>query len=97
MEAEIWEGCKDGTSRGRRSCLGGCLSKAQSIQAIQIKSDKIRGKIELWREKALIGKFVGVWPRERDLVRWIKGTWNPNGHYDIHLRSKGFFNIILFN
>ena len=43
------------------------------------------------------GKFVGVFPRERDLVHWIKSTWNPKGHYDIHLGSKGFFNIIFFN
>ena len=31
----------------------------------------IREKIELWKEKALLGKFVGVWPKEKDMVRWI--------------------------
>ena len=57
----------------------------------------IRDKIKLWKEKALIGKFVGVWPKEKDLVRWIQSTWKPKGHYDIQLGAKGFFTIILFN
>ena len=64
---------------------------------IQIKSETVRGKIELWKEKALIGKFVGIWPKEKDLVKWINSLWNPKGHYDLQLGSKGFFTIIFFN
>ena len=51
----------------------------------------------MWKEKALIGKFVGIWLREKDLVRWIQSTWNPKGHYDQQLGAKGFFTIIFFN
>ena len=91
------EGREAGVKKGTSLGTGGCLPKSQSILSIQIKSDKIRGKVELWKEKALIGKFVGGWPQEIDLVCWIKSTWNPKGHYDLHLGSKGFFTIIFFN
>ena len=64
---------------------------------LQIRSEKLREKVELWKDKALIGKFIGIWLKERDLIRWIKQTWNPKGHYDMHLVSKGFFTIIFFN
>ena len=44
----------------RRIGLGGCLPKTQTILAIQIKSDKIGEKVEMWKEKYLIKKFVVV-------------------------------------
>jgi hypothetical protein len=34
------------------------------------------------KDHALIGKFLGLWPSERDLARWIKTWWNPKGEYD---------------
>jgi hypothetical protein len=49
------------------------------------------------REHALIGKFLGLWPSERDLNKWIKHWWNPKGDYEVQLSSKGFFTIILYN
>ena len=82
---------------GRRQGVGGCLPKAPIIPSVQISSKKVRGTIELWKEKALIGKFVGVWPKEKDLIKWISSVWNPKGHYDLQLGSKGFFTIIFFN
>ena len=51
----------------------------------------------MWKERALIRKFVGVWLREKDLVHWIQRTWSPKGHYDLQLGAKGFFTIIFFN
>ena len=95
--SKIDEVNRDGEGKGRISGLGGCLLKSQSIPVIQIKSDNIRRNFEIWREKDLIGKILGVWPQERDLVCWIKSTWNPKGHYDLHLGSKGFLTIIFFN
>ena len=64
---------------------------------IQIQSEAARGKIESWKEKSVIGKFVGIWLKEKDLINWINGVWNPKGHYDLQLGSKGFFTIIFFN
>jgi hypothetical protein len=49
------------------------------------------------KEHALIGKFLGLWPAERDLHKWIKHWWNPKGDYELQLGSKGFFTIILYN
>ena len=68
-----------------------------TIPAIQIKFETVRGKIEIWKEKALIRKFVGIWPKEKDLVKWINSLCNPKGNYELHVGSKGFFTIIFFN
>ena len=67
------------------------------ILAIQVISGKVRERIELWKEKSLIGKFVGIWPSEKSLIWWINTTWKPQGHYDLQLNAKGFFTIIFFN
>ena len=88
---------KDGEGMKRNYGPRGCFLKTQSISTIQIRSEAIRGNIELWKETTLIGKFVGIWPRERDLVRWIQTVWNPKGHYYLQLGSKGFFTIIFLN
>jgi hypothetical protein len=49
------------------------------------------------RDYVLVGKFLGLWPSERELVKWIHHWWNPKGNYDLQLGSKGFFTIILHN
>jgi hypothetical protein len=49
------------------------------------------------RDFTLIGKFLGLWPSEKDLVKWIQHLWRPKGHYGLQLGSKGFFTIILYN
>ena len=64
---------------------------------IQVKFEVVREKIGLWKEKSLIRMFVGIWHRERDLIKWINGVWKPKGHYHLQLGSKGFFTIIFFN
>ena len=43
---------------------------------------------------ALIGKFMGVWPREQELHGWIEDKSKPKSHYDLQLGSKGFLTII---
>ena len=51
---------KDGEGMKRKSGLGGCLSKTQSISTIQIIFEVVRSKIELWKETTVIGEFVGI-------------------------------------
>ena len=85
------------SQKGKRVNSGGCLPRTSSIPSIQIRSAAVREKIGAWKEKALIGKFVGIWPKEKDLIKWINGVWKPKGHYDLQLGSKGFFTIIFFN
>jgi len=46
------------------------------------------------RDHALICKFVGFWPSEKDLTRWIQQRWKPKGHIDLKLGAKGFFTAI---
>ena len=53
--------------------------------------------MEQWKQRSLIGKFIGIWPKEKDILWWIKETWNPKGHYELHLGAKVFFTIIFFN
>lgn len=89
------ESTEEGPKRGRGQ--GGCLPKATELPAIQVRSGKVRERIELWKEKALIGKFIGFWPKESDLIRWIKTIWKPRGHHDLQLGAKGFFTILFFN
>lgn len=49
------------------------------------------------RDHALICKFVGFWPSERDLAKWIQQRWKPKGHIDLKLGEKGFFIVIFSN
>ena len=49
------------------------------------------------KERALIRKFIGIWPSKKTLTWWINTTWKPQGHYDLQLGAKGFFNVIFFN
>jgi hypothetical protein len=49
------------------------------------------------RDYVMVGKFLGLWTSECEIVKWIHHWWNPKGNYDLHLGSKGFFTIILHN
>ena len=49
------------------------------------------------KERAFIGKLVGIWPSEKTLMGWINTAWKPQGHYDLQLGAKGFFTVIFFN
>jgi hypothetical protein len=62
-----------------------------------INSPRIEDQKQYMRDFALIGKILGLWPSEKDLVKCIQHWWKPKGHYDLQLGSKGFFNIILHN
>jgi hypothetical protein len=49
------------------------------------------------RDHTLIGKFLGLWPSERCLIKWINTWWKLKGHFDLQLESKGFFPMIFEN
>ena len=48
-----------------------------------IKTTRIGEHMQFMRDHALIGKFLGLWPSEKDLARWIKAWWNPKGDYEL--------------
>ena len=56
---------------------GQCVSKSKTVPKLQIKSERVREDIQYMKERALIGKFVGIWPTEKTLVWWINTTWKP--------------------
>ena len=62
------KGMRGGSTGGRNPGMGRCLPRDQIVPAVQIRSELIREKVEQWKEKALIGKFVGIWLKEKDLI-----------------------------
>jgi hypothetical protein len=76
---------------------GKCISQAPITLKYIIISPRIEDQKQYMRDFALIGKILGLWPSEKDLVKCIQHWWKPKGHYDLQLGSKGFFNIILHN
>jgi hypothetical protein len=76
---------------------GKCIPQMDKTSRYLISSTRVGEHTQFMREHALIGKFLGLWPSERDLNKWIKHWWNPKGDYEVQLSSKGFFTIILYN
>jgi hypothetical protein len=76
---------------------GKCIPQAPIALKYIINSPRIEDQKQYMRDFSLIGKFLGLWPSEKDLVKWIQHWWKPKGHYDLQLGSKGFFTIILHN
>jgi hypothetical protein len=76
---------------------GKCIPQSEKPPRYLISSTRVGEHTQFMREHTLIDKFLGLWPSERDLTRWIKDWWNPKGDYEVQLSSKGFFTIILYN
>jgi hypothetical protein len=76
---------------------GKCIPLAPQAPKYVISSPRIEEQKQFMRDYALVGKFLGLWPSERDLIRWIQYWWKPKGHYELQLGSKGFFTIIFYN
>jgi hypothetical protein len=69
---------------------GKCIPQSEKTPRYLIGSTKVSEHTQFMMEHALIGKFLGLWPSERDLTQWIKHLWNPKGDYEVQLRSKVF-------
>jgi len=76
---------------------GKCIPQVTQALKYVISSPRIEVQKQYMRDHALVGKFLGLWPSERDLIKWIQYWWKLRGHYDLQLGSKGFFMIILHN
>jgi hypothetical protein len=74
-----------------------CIPEAPIVPKYVIKSTRVGEHTQLMRDYALIGKFLGLWPSERYLARWIKTWWTPKGDYELQLSSKCFFTVIFYN
>ena len=40
-------------------------------------SPRIEEQKQYMRDYALVGKFLGLWASERDLIKWIQYCWKP--------------------
>jgi hypothetical protein len=76
---------------------GKCIPQMDKTPRYIISSTRVGEHTQFMSEHALIIKFLGLLPSERDLTRWIKHWWNPKGDYEVQLSSKGFFKIIRYN
>ena len=59
---------KDSGTVGGRRAPGTCLLKSQEIPTLSITSGGLEAHIQYMKDHALIAKFVGFWPMEKDLI-----------------------------
>jgi len=62
-----------------------CIPQASIAPKYTIISPKMEDQKQYMRDFSLIGKFLGLWPFEKDLVKWIRHWWKPKDHYDFQL------------
>jgi hypothetical protein len=76
---------------------GNCLPRAVKKPRLIIPENKLEEYRGYMKNHALICKFIGVWPSEKELMKWIQIKWQPKGHIDLKLGAKGFFTVIFSN
>lgn len=74
-----------------------CLPCAEERPRFVIPLNKLERYKSYMKYYALICKFVSLWLSERDLTKWIKQKWQPQGHIELKLGAKGFFTVIFSN
>lgn len=100
IQRESRENNKDAPVMGNQwqTRLGGrCLPRALKKLRFVIPNNKLQEYKCYMRDHTFICKFVGFWPSEKDLAKWIQQRWKPKGHIDIKLGAKGFFTVIFSN
>eukprot|EP00253_Pinus_taeda_P009631 PITA_09631 len=76
---------------------GKCLPRAQKQPRYVVPNNKLEDYSCYMRDHALICRFVGYWPSEWELYRWIDQRWKPRGQVDLKLGAQGFFTAIFSN
>eukprot|EP00253_Pinus_taeda_P003838 PITA_03838 len=76
---------------------GKCLPRAHKKPRYVIPTNKLEEYNSYMKDHALISKFVGYWPTEKELYRWIYQRWKPKGRVELKLGEKGFFTTIFAN
>jgi hypothetical protein len=75
---------------------GICLPRAVKKPRFVIPEKKLDEYRGYMKNHALICKFVGIWPSEKELMKWIQTKWQPKGHIDLKLGGKRFFYSYFF-
>eukprot|EP00253_Pinus_taeda_P008691 PITA_08691 len=81
----------------QKKMKGKCLPCAQKRPRYVIPNNKLEEYNSYMKDHALICKFIGYWPPEKELYRWIDQKWKPRGHIDLKLGAQGFFTAIFTN
>jgi hypothetical protein len=71
-ESQSWEPAK-------------CIPQAPIAPKYVIKSARVGEHTQFMKDHALIGKNLGIWPLERDFMKWINHWWNLKGDYELQL------------
>jgi hypothetical protein len=68
------------TSATRPWIPGKCIPQALQAPKYIVSTPRIEEQKQYMRDYALVGKFLGLWPSEKELVKWIHQWWKPKGH-----------------
>jgi len=90
------EGIKEQGTKDKAH-MGPCKPKAAVTQIVILNVLGLQAHMDHMQTYAIICKFMGVWPTEKDLQTWIKYHWKPKGNIDVYLGSKGFFTVVFGN
>ena len=85
----------EGRKGSRQPCS--CLPKSKVTPSLVIRSEGLANHIEYMKDHALIAKFIGFWPMEKDPIWWINHHWKPKGGYELRLGARGFFTVVFYN
>ena len=90
-EEEKEQGKKDKAQKGP------CKPKVEITPRVVLNDPTLQAHRDHMRTYAIIFRFMGLWPTEKDLQTWIKYHWKPKGGIDLHLGSKGFLTVVFTN
>lgn len=82
------------SSTQQKASSATCIPKATERIKVDLPSHRINSEIQYMQDHALIGKFMGFWPTEKELHGWIASKWKPKGQVTLQLGPKGFFTAI---
>lgn len=71
-----------------------CKPKATITPRLVLNDPTLQAHGDHMQTYAIICKFMGLWPIEKDLQKWIKYHKKPKESIDLHLGSKGFFIVV---
>lgn len=55
---------------------------------------RLKKSMQCTQDHAIICKFMGIWAREVDILRWIQIKWQLKAPFNLYLLAKGFFTVI---
>lgn len=75
------------------------VRKLDEIPSLELSPADPCRKVLLLSEKALIGKFTGMWPSPKVVEHWISEHWKPmlHGQVSLFATGRGYFIFLFLN